>query len=230
MTAPYPRGSGLCETTATVVCDGTWVGPFTVLVAAGGARKESGMARDPGGPVATVAGEAPAMARSRRPPVAAQGAMANAPATGRAGSQSCCPGDRNRRRGCRKATHGTRAGSQGARRGSQGGATGASRAGWYRPQGCRRGTRVPVAPSGSLRGRTARGVANDKWGTRPELVEGRPRTPSVSTGLTTELGKKARAFFRSGVAEPYSAGVGLRALSDCRAKPRTTQHATEETL
>src|SRR4029079_17620521 len=53
---------------ATVVCDGTWVGPFTVLVATGGARKESGMARDPGGPVATVSGEASAMGRSRRPP------------------------------------------------------------------------------------------------------------------------------------------------------------------
>ena len=52
----------------TVVCDGTWVGPFTVLVATGGARKESGMARDPGGPVATVSGEASAMAPSRRPP------------------------------------------------------------------------------------------------------------------------------------------------------------------
>ena len=37
-------------TAATVACDGTWVGPFTVLVATGGARKESGMARDPGGP------------------------------------------------------------------------------------------------------------------------------------------------------------------------------------
>ena len=76
---------------------------------------------------------------------------------GRAGSQSVAPGDTNRRRGCRKATQGTRAGSQGARRGSQGGATGAFRAGWYRPQGCRRGTRVPVAPRPFCRGRTARG-------------------------------------------------------------------------
>src|SRR6185437_6716305 len=48
-----PAPCAVWHPTATVVCDGTWVGPFTVLVATGGARKESGMARDPGGPVAT---------------------------------------------------------------------------------------------------------------------------------------------------------------------------------
>ena len=99
----------------TVVCDGTWVGPFTVLVAAGGARNKSGMARDP-------------EARWQPFPVERQqwrgagdrpsGASVIARAS--AGSQSFAPGQKSPTR-VPQGDPGTRAGSQGARRGSQGG-------------------------------------------------------------------------------------------------------------
>ena len=153
----YPRTLRGVSSCACVACDGTWMGPFTVLVAAAGAWTES---------------EWLEIQEARCNPLPAKrqhGAAGDCPPAGSrcdgAGSGNGagrkpkrCSRGTNRRRGCRKATQGTRAGSQGARRGSQGGATGAFRAGWYRPQGCRRGTRVPVAPPAARRGRTARAV------------------------------------------------------------------------
>src|SRR5215470_17754020 len=53
---------------AVVCCDGTWMGPSDVHVQTAGAWEKSWMARDPGGPLATVSGEVPAMAPSRGPP------------------------------------------------------------------------------------------------------------------------------------------------------------------
>ncbi len=149
---------------------------------------------------------------------------------GQAGSQSVATGDTNRRRGCRKATHGTRAGSQGARRGSQGGSTRASRAGWYRPRVADEAPAYPSHPRGiSLRGGRRVCVANDKWGTRPELVEGRPRTPSVvRRGSPRNWGKKARAFFCSGVAEPYSAGVVLTGAVRLSGKAKNNAPTTRQ--
>jgi hypothetical protein len=53
---------------AVVCCDGTWMGPSDVHVQTAGAWEKSWMARDPGGPLATVSGEVPVMSPSRRPP------------------------------------------------------------------------------------------------------------------------------------------------------------------
>jgi hypothetical protein len=51
--APYPRLSGLWQHAVTVVCDGTWMGPFTVHRGSGRRPEGERVARDPGGPGAT---------------------------------------------------------------------------------------------------------------------------------------------------------------------------------
>ena len=124
--------------------------------------------------------------------LAAQGAIA------RSGNWSqpeakACTGTQIAARGCRKATQGPEQGLRepdGVPREAQPAPPGRV----VPAQGCRRGTRVPVAPAGtSLRGGRRVGVADDKWGTRPELVEGRPRTPSVVRRAHHGIGPKLKS-------------------------------------
>ena len=62
------------------------------------------MARDPGGPDATVSGEASAMMRSRRPPQWLKVRWPRFQRWSRKPEAKVLPRDTNRRRGCRKAT------------------------------------------------------------------------------------------------------------------------------
>ena len=84
--------------------DGAWIDPSFTWQAAGAWKESERNAQDPGGPVPTAAGEASVMARSRRPPSVAQGAIAN-PAMGEREAKGW-PGTEIAERGCRKATHG----------------------------------------------------------------------------------------------------------------------------
>ncbi len=80
----------------------------------------------------------------------AQGAIALVGQPAEREAKAAIPGHKSPLRGCRKAAQGpTR--SQRARRGSQGGPPEASRAGSVPAQGCRCGTRVPVAPRAPAR-------------------------------------------------------------------------------
>ena len=70
----------------------------------------------------------------------------------RRGSQSSRRGTEIAARGCRKAAQGPEQGLREPDGVPREARNQASRAGWYRPQGCRRGTRVPVAPPALLPG------------------------------------------------------------------------------
>ena len=95
------------------------------------------MARDPGGLLRPLPPRRQQWRLCAVTALRAQGVNVDVRATGRGGK----PKHRSRTQiavtRVPQGSPGTRAGSQGARRGSQGGSTDASRAGWYRPQGCR---------------------------------------------------------------------------------------------
>ena len=103
--AAYPRCSGLWHHALHRCLRRDVAGPIHRPRGSGRRPEGERVARDPGGPDAPVSGEAPAMARSRRPPFAAQGAMASS-RNGAGRKPKQCTGTRNRRRGCRKATPG----------------------------------------------------------------------------------------------------------------------------
>ena len=172
-------------------------------------------------------GEAPAMARSRRPPSGSR-CDREVPATGRAGSQSICARDTNRRTRVPQGSPGTRAGSQGARRGSQGG-----------PQPSLPGRVVPAPGLPTRHPRTRRTLAgfpagaDGAWRTKePPCAQRsatvRPDRPCSASGRK-DMADRPALF--SGVAEPYSTGVALRGAVRLSGKAKNKQHTpTEETL
>ena len=170
---PAVPGYGIMRFTAA--CDGTWLGPFTVLVAAGGARKESEWldlreARMHPFPARRQqwrgAGDRPSRlkVRWRR--------------TG-AGSQSSAPGLKTADAGAVRQPPGREALEPGDRFPWR-----PARVSWSADalRGCRRGTRVPVAPAAVTPGR------HGAWAERRQMRRAWPWVPDTRCarfGMTT---------------------------------------------
>ena len=111
-----PRTCAMPKLPASLLATGRGWAHSPSHVAAIGAWKESGMARGPGGPTATVAVEAPAMARSAA--TAPQGHMAGKVLEGADHRLQIRSGTQIAARGRRKAAQGTRKGPRRLRQGA----------------------------------------------------------------------------------------------------------------
>ena len=146
-----PRTCAMPTLPASLLATGRGWAHSPSHVAAIGAWKESGMARGPGGPTATVAVEAPAMARSAA--TAPQGHMAGKVLEGADHRLQIRSGTQIAARGRRKAAQGTRGSQEAPTRSLEAGPAGSAGAGGKPAPGLPRGTRVPVAPSRTPPGR-----------------------------------------------------------------------------
>jgi hypothetical protein len=144
-TTKSPRACAMPKLTASLLATGRGWAHSPSHVAATGAWKESGMARGPGGPTATVAVEAPAMGWSAA--TAPQGHMAGKVRKRKPAGCRFAAGRKSPHAGAARRPRGPLAGPRRLRKEPRGRPGRVCRGRRKPAPGLPRGTRVPVAPS-----------------------------------------------------------------------------------